>query len=437
MAEWRQLSLREAGVTLIDCDHRTPAAIPSGYPYVAIPQLSDGHIDVTTARRISRDDFESWTRKARPAPHDVVLSRRTNPGVTAFVPEDLEFALGQNLVLLRSDGRTVYPPFLRWLVRGPAWWGQIEQFLNVGAVFDSLKCADVPNFRLPIPPLAEQRRIASILGALDDKIELNRRMSESLEAAARAVFKSWFIDFDPTRAKVDGRDPEIRADIAAHFSDAFETSVVGVLPHGWQVPTIGDLADVVGGSTPSTAVPAYWDGGQHCWATPKDLSRLSTPVLLDTERRVTDAGLSQIGSGLLPPGTVLLSSRAPIGYLAIAEVPVAINQGFIAMRPRPGIPSLFLLHWARSAYDEIVSRANGSTFLEISKANFRPIPVVTPPPAVLAAFDKVVGPMHSRVAMNERQNRALVDLRDGLLPRLLSGGLAVSGAERSVAAVSA
>lgn len=101
MGEWRELSLRDAGVLLIDCDHRTPAAIPSGYPYVAIPQLSDGHIDVSTARRISRADFESWTRKAHPVPHDVVLSRRTNPGVTAYVPEGLEFALGQNLVLLR------------------------------------------------------------------------------------------------------------------------------------------------------------------------------------------------------------------------------------------------------------------------------------------------------------------------------------------------
>src|SRR5438309_1662262 len=140
--EWPTIRLRDAGVELIDCDHRTPPAAESGYPYVAIPQLRGGRIDLSNARRITPDNFAEWTRKAQPAPYDVVLSRRCNPGETAFVPPGLEFALGQNLVLLRADGTKVYPPFLRWLVRGPQWWEQIAKFLNVGAVFDSLKCAD-------------------------------------------------------------------------------------------------------------------------------------------------------------------------------------------------------------------------------------------------------------------------------------------------------
>src|SRR3989304_2229497 len=162
-SEWPTLSLREANVTLIDCDHRTPPASEDGHPYVAIPQLRNGRFDFSSARRITHDHFVEWTRKAKPSPHDVVLSRRTNPGETAFVAPGLEFALGQNLVLLRADGTTVYPPFLRWLVRGPEWWEQIGKFINVGAVFDSLKCADVPNFELLIPSLPEQRAIANIL----------------------------------------------------------------------------------------------------------------------------------------------------------------------------------------------------------------------------------------------------------------------------------
>ena len=206
-AEWPILSLKAAGISLIDCDHRTPSTVESGYPYVTIPQLHDGRIDISGARRISFEDFVQWTRKAKPRKDDVVLSRRTNPGVTAFVPDGMDFAVGQNLVLLRSDGRTVYPPILRWLVQGPAWWEQVGKFINVGAVFDSLRCADVPHFELPIPPISEQRAIAHILGTLDDKIELNRRMNETLEAMARALFKSWFVDFDPVRAKAEGRDP--------------------------------------------------------------------------------------------------------------------------------------------------------------------------------------------------------------------------------------
>ena len=174
---------------------------------------------------------------------------------------------------------------------------------------------------------------------------------------------------------------------------------------------ISDLAEVVGGSTPRTECTEYWEGGTHHWVTPKDLSGLSVPVLLDTERRITDAGLAQISSGLLPGGVVLLSSRAPIGYLAITESPVAVNQGFIVMKPRRGVSNLFLLQWASAAHEEIVSHANGSTFLEISKANFRPIRTVTPTGSVMQAFDRISRPMYRKVVAHERESRTLTDLR--------------------------
>jgi type I restriction enzyme S subunit len=148
--------------------------------------------------------------------------------------------------------------------------------------------------------------------------------------------------------------------------------------------------------------------------------------LLDTERRITDAGLAQISSRLLPKGTVLLSSRAPIGYLAVAEVPAAINQGIIAMKSKAGTSNLFLLLWAGVAHDEIVSRANGSTFLEISKANFRPIPVVKPSSGVMQAFERQAEPSYRRIVEGARQARTLAALRDTLLPQLVSGELRVS-----------
>src|SRR6266852_1636932 len=131
-ADWKVASLREAGVQLIDCDHRTPPAAEAGYPYVAIPQIKNGRIDLSNARRITREHFVEWTRKAHPQAFDVVLSRRCNPGETACVAPETEFALGQNLVLLRAEGSRVYPPFLRWLVRGREWWEQVRKFINVG-----------------------------------------------------------------------------------------------------------------------------------------------------------------------------------------------------------------------------------------------------------------------------------------------------------------
>ena len=150
---------------------------------------------------------------------------------------------------------------------------------------------------------------------------------------------------------------------------------------------------------------------------------------------VTDAGLSQVGSGLLPQGTVLLSSRAPIGYLAVAEIPVAINQGFIALKPQTGTSNIFLLLWARVAHEDIVSRANGSTFLEISKANFRPIPVVVPTAEVMEAFDHLARPLHERMVSCARESRTLAALRDTLLPKLISGELRLRDAERLLARI--
>jgi type I restriction enzyme S subunit len=284
------------------------------------------------------------------------------------------------------------------------------------------------SIRIRLPELSEQRKIAHILGTLDDKIELNRRMNETLEAMAQAIFKSWFVDFDPVRAKMSGKPPEnicqrlgLTPELLDLFPEHFQDSEIGEIPEGWRLSQIDELANVVGGSTPSTKNTAFWDDGHHFWATPKDLSNLAEPVLLETERKITDAGLDKIGSGLLPKGTVLLSSRAPIGYRAIAEVPVAINQGFIALLPNDGVSNLFLLFWVEWAHDEIVSRANGSTFLEISKASFKPIPVISPPPNIFLAFDQLVKPLYSQIVCKKREIDSLANTRDILLPKLLSG----------------
>jgi type I restriction enzyme S subunit len=291
-----------------------------------------------------------------------------------------------------------------------------------------LNSDELKAFDIALPPLGEQSAIAHILGTLDDKIELNRRISETLEAMARALFKSWFVDFDPVRAKAAGRDPGLPKPLADLFPARLVDSDLGEIPEGWEVKPVGDLADVVGGTTPSTKEQAYWEDGMHAWATPKDLSGLSVPVLLDTERRITDAGLSQVGSGLLPMGTVLLSSRAPIGYLAVAELRVAINQGFIAMVAKAGTSNLFLLLWASVAHEDIISRANGSTFLEISKSNFRPIPVVAPPADVMQAFERLARPLYERIVQCARESSTLAALRDSLLPKLISGELRIRDA---------
>ena len=284
-----------------------------------------------------------------------------------------------------------------------------------------------------VPSESEQRRISAALGALDDKIALNARMNETLDEMAGALFRSWFVDFAPVRAKISGAWrrgeslPCLPAALYDLFPDALEASALGETPAGWEVKGLGYLAEAVGGGTPSTKEPAYWEGGRHCFATPKDLSKLSTFALMDTERQITDEGLAKISSGLLPVGSVLLSSRAPIGYLAINEVPVAVNQGFIALKPKPSVSNLFLLYAVESLKAEIVNHANGTTFPEISKRNFRPIPTTLPDPSVMSAFDAQARALYDKIVANERESRALAAIRDTLLPKLLSGEASLQG----------
>jgi type I restriction enzyme S subunit len=361
---------------------------------------------------------------------DVLVARMPDPTGRSWYVSELPWraVTAVDVAIIRTKKEELDPRFLAYFLNSPACLGLVHS-LTTGTTRMRIRRSDIERLQVPLPSPEEQRAIAHILGTLDAKIELNRRMNETLEAMARALFKSWFVDFDPVRAKAEGRNPGLPEHLADLFPESFEDSELGEIPEGWDLKAIGDLADVIGGGTPSTKEPSYWEGGTLHWATPKDLSGLSVPVLLDTERCITAKGLSQVSSGLLPTGTVLLSSRAPIGYLAVTEIPVAINQGFIAMMPKKDVSNLFLLLWASDAHEEIVSRANGSTFLEISKTNFRPIPVVAPGGNIMRTFDTEVRPLFGHIVENERESHTLAALRDTLLPKLISGELRVAGAE--------
>ena len=277
-----------------------------------------------------------------------------------------------------------------------------------------------------VPEPDEQRAIAGILGALDDKIDQNRRTARALERLARAIFRAWFVDFEPVKAKAEGAAsfPSMPQSVFDALPTRLVDSEIGPVPEGWEIKAIGDVVTTKGGGTPNTKNPEYW-GGEHCWATPKDMSRLSHPVLLDTERRITEAAISSISSGMLPVGTVLMSSRAPVGYLGIARVPTAINQGFIAMVCDGPLPATYVLNWALTSMDVIKAHASGTTFPEISKKNFRPLPVVLPIGEVVAAYQKTSDPLFDLLADCVKESLQLAQVRDYLLSQLLSGTVRV------------
>jgi len=428
--EWRSLPAEQFCASVRDGTHDSPKPAVHGRFLVTSRHITGGRLDLGNAYLISQEDFDAINKRSKVDKWDVLISMIGTVGEPCLIKEEPNFAI-KNIGLFKSkgevEGKWLYyylsSSDSQQLIREHA-RGTTQQYIPLGSLRE---------FPILVPDDRDKMRaIVHILGTLDDKIELNRRMNTTLEAIAQALFKSWFVDFDPVRAKAEGHDTSLPKPIADLFPDSFEDSELGEIPKGWEIQSIGDLADVVGGTTPSTKESAYWEGGTYAWATPKDLSGLSVPVLLNTERQITDAGLLQIGSGLLPMGTVLLSSRAPIGYLAVAEIPVAINQGFIAMTPKTGTPNIFLLLWASVAHEEIVSRANGSTFLEISKTNFRPIPVVTPSATVMRVFEKLARPLYERIVESAHESRTLAALRDALLPKLISGELRVRGLKKTI-----
>ena len=360
------------------------------------------------------------------SPKDLVFPHRGAIGEVGIVPNDGErYVLSSSLMKLSCDLGRVHPDFVYYFFKSDA--GRFELLKNasqVGTPGIGQPLTSLKQIKLQLPPLGVQEQIAATLRALDDRIALLRDTNATLEAIAQALFKSRFVDFDPVRAKQQGLAPAgMDEATAASFPDSFEESALGLVPKGWPVRPIGEVVDCVGGATPDTKDSSYWSPDEYAWTTPKDLSGLPAPVLLRTERRLSARGLAKIGSGLLPAGTLLLSSRAPIGYLAVAHVPVAINQGYIAMRPGSVLPPLYLLFWCQQNMEGIKARANGSTFMEISKKAFRPIPALVPPQPVINAFVSVAAPLFGRLVENEQQAQTLATVRDTLLPRLISGQL--------------
>jgi type I restriction enzyme S subunit len=374
-----------------------------GIPVVKIANVKEGRLNMEGCSFVA-PEVAVEAAEFDLARNDILIAMTGYIGDVAWVREyDLPVLLNQRVgrFAIRDD-RRLHHRFLFYLLRSPEIRSEIAG-LGYGSAQPNVSPTLIQGVKVPLPSLSVQQAIACILGALDDKIELNRRMNETLEGIAQAIFKSWFVD-----AIRDG------------------------LPEGWRESTIGEEIRVVGGSTPSTSRPEFWEGGRHHWATPKDLANLSSPILLDTERKITDAGVNEIGSGLLPVGTLLLSSRAPIGYLAISEVAVAVNQGFIAMVCDRSLPNHFVRLWVFNNMELIEGRANGTTFLEISKKNFRPLPIEVPPQPLLEAFQKHVDPIHRHMVTNLRESLVLAALRDALLPKLISGELHVPDAERIV-----
>jgi type I restriction enzyme S subunit len=252
---------------------------------------------------------------------------------------------------------------------------------------------------MPVPTIKEQRVIVDTLSVLDTRIAENRKINHHLEQIAQAIFKSWFVDFEP-------------------FG--------GEIPPDWREGTISDLGNVIGGSTPSKAKPEYYTEHGIAWITPKDLSINKNKFIAHGADDITELGLRNSSARLMPKGTVLFSSRAPIGYIAIASGEVCTNQGFKSIVPKDSVGTAFIYYFLIENLQTIENMASGSTFKEISGSTMKGIPAVIPDVDTLCRFQEECTPIFEKQELLEAENAHLAEVRDSLLPRLMSGELSVT-----------
>lgn len=317
---------------------------------------------------------------------------------------DQSYAIGRGLAAIRHKHGVEYRHFVKGLIDYI-----LPSILNAttGSTFPNVSKDLLSNIAISVPPLPEQHAIAATLSCLDDKIELNNRMNKTLEEMAQAIFKSWFVNFEPFQ---DGE---------------FVDSELGRIPKGWRLGTLPDLGTVVGGSTPSKANQDFYTQESIAWITPKDLSIQKTKFIVHGEIDITENGLKNSSAKLMPKGTVLFSSRAPIGYLAIAAGEVCTNQGFKSVVPHANIGSPYVYFFLKSNLSMIEGRATGSTFKEVSSAIMKSVPALIPPDDILQRFTTICTPSFSQQLELERENSKISQIRDTLLPKLMSGEIRV------------
>ena len=419
VSEWTVRQLGDCMTAVIDYRGKTPRKTTSGIPLVTAKVVKGGRIEPLN-EFIDVHDYELWMRRGIPEPGDIVITTEAPLGEVAQLgPERV--ALAQRLITLRGKPGVLDNTFLKFLLQSE----DVQNHLRAratGTTVLGIKQSELRKVPLTLPPLTEQRAIAHILGTLDDKIELNRRMSETLEAMARALFKSWFVDFDPVRAKADGRDPGLPKLLADLFPDSFEHSELGEIPTGWRVGKLGDVAN-----HPRRGVqPSEIEGSTPYIA----LEHMPRRCIALSEWDVAD-GLESNKFGF-KRGEILFGKLRPYFHkVGVAPIDGVCSTDIVVVTPQAEKWFGFVLGHVSS--DTFVEYANaGSTGTKMPRTSWNDMArytMVLPPDSIVTAFTDEMRKVVARILVSIHESRTLATQRDTLLPKLISGELRVRNAE--------
>ena len=381
---------------VVDNRGKTVPTAPSGHKLIATNCVTNNTLFPVydKIRYLSEETYQTWFR-AHPIPGDILFVNKGTPGRVCLVPDPVDFCIAQDMIALRADESKIYPKYLFAVLRSREIQQQIYN-TNVGDVIPHFKKQFLDQLLIPIPERSIQESIGDLYYVLSLKAERNKKINDNLEQQAQSYFQELF---------VDNADPE------------------------WAIGTISDLGTVVGGSTPSKAKPEYYTESGIAWITPKDLSINKSKFISHGENDITELGLKNSSAAIMPEGTVLFSSRAPIGYIAIAAGEVTTNQGFKSVVPKPEIGTPFVYFFLKNTLPVIEGMASGSTFKEVSGSTMKNVPAVIPDAETLAKFSDFCAPIFAQQRILEEQNQSLATLRDNLLPKLMSGEIDVSAVQ--------
>ena len=428
-SDWRVL--RVGDVANVKGGKRLPAGtalIPTRttHPYVRIVDFKDGRVDKSALHYVPDEVFPRIARYTISS-KDIYISIVGTIGLVGVIDGELDGAnLTENAAKICDIAAHVDKDYLAAFLRSE--WGQHQiRALTVGSTQPKLALFRIADISVPVPSLPEQRAIAHILGTLDDKIELNRRMNETLEAMARALFKSWFVDFDPVRAKAEGRDPGLPQPLSDLFPDSFEDSELGEIPKGWDVGTLADLSTLNPESWSKETRPTlinYVDLSNTKWGRIESVTTYAQGDAPSRAQRVLRPGDTIVGT--VRPGNG--------SYAVVSDDGLTGSTGFAVLRPTNTACAEFVNLAATAAKNiEALSHfADGGAYPAVRPEVVAATPIIRPRNEVLVAFSRVAGPLLGKYAGNDRESRTLAALRDTLLPKLISGELRVKDAERLV-----
>ncbi len=396
--------------------------VRNGVPVVAVKNIGDNTLVTIDIPMISDEDALRLSRHRLQA-NDILFSRKGAVERRALIrASEQGWIQGSDCIRLRFDDSidARYVSYFLGSMQARQW---LKQHAH-GATMPSLNQQILGLLQIPLPPLPKQRAIAHVLGTLDDKIELNRKMNQTLEEIARALFRSWFVDFDPVRAKAAGRQPAgMDAATAALFPREFEEAERGEIPKGWSWSTIGSEFGVTMGQSPpgstynevGDGLPFYQGRSDFGFRFP------SLRVFCTSPTRVARKG------------DALISVRAPVGDLNIASSDCALGRGVASLRHKSGSSSLtfYMLQQLANLLDGF--NAEGTVFGSINQRDLKSIRVLAPPEQLLCAFVDFAEPVDALIESNERETMTLIKLRDTLLPKLLSGEVRVPEGENILA----